>query len=480
MPFEPTTNTMPAGHDGRERQGMTDTTVPHRGDAKAMARDWWWAALILVGLVAFVLRWYYVSHAVIDRPVRGDAVEYHAYAWNMVHHETFSRSRPGSATVVADNFRDPGYPAFLTFWMAVRGDFPNWYWPVLLSQALLGALTVMLFMAAARRWIPDRWLIGAGLLMAVWPHSVTITSYVLSETLLGFLCALGFLLLAQMFHRGSRTLALLAGLSFGSAAMTNAVVLPFIPILALLLWWRKLVPGRLLAMLVLGMVLLPAAWAVRNTHVTAEESSSSRAVMNLVQGSWPEYHESYFRKVIFDDPEAGRVLGQIDHEYRVFNANPSQGLAIMSERLRAEPWRYARWYLWKPLLLWDWDIRMGDGDIYIFPTPYSPFREEPWLRALAAICHTLNPVLTLLMFFGCLLVLVRIKTEPSESTAMVLLIGFVTLVYSVLQSEPRYSIPFRGLEILLVTYTGWRVAEWIASKRLAAASPSGGDRGQTP
>jgi hypothetical protein len=63
---------------------------------------------------------------------------------------------------------------------------------------------------------------------------------------------------------------------------------------------------------------------------------------------------------------------------------------------------------------------------------------------------------------------------------MVLLIGFVTLVYSVLQSEPRYSIPFRGLEILLVTYTGWRVAEWIASKRLAAASPSGGDRGQTP
>ncbi len=450
-----------------------DTTMPRRGDAKPLAQRWWWIALVLIGLVAFALRWYYVSNAIIDRPVRGDAVEYHDYAWNMVHHGVFSRSKPDSAAIIADNFRDPGYPAFLAFWMAISGDFPNWYWPVLLSQALLGALTVVLLMAAARRWIPDRWLIGAGLLMAVWPHSVTITSYVLSETLLGFCCALGFLLLAQAFRNGNRWLALAAGLAFGLAAMTNAVMLPFVPLLCLLLWWRKLVPGKQLAVLLLGMALLPTAWALRNTHVTAEESSSSRAVMNLVQGSWPEYHESYFRKVIFNDPEAARILGQIDHEYRVFNASPSQGLATVFARLQTEPWRYARWYLWKPMLLWDWDIRMGDGDIYIFPTPYSPFRDKPALRALAAICHTLNTALTVLMFLGCLLALLDVRTNPPANTAMVLLIGFVTLVYSILQSEPRYSIPFRGLEILLAAYAGWRIADWIASKRLAAAQVSG-------
>lgn len=453
---------------------MMDTTKACRGDAKPLAQRWWWMALVLIGIAAFALRWYYVSHAVIDRPVRGDAVEYHTYAWNMIHDGTFSRSRPGSAAIVADNFRDPGYPAFLAFWMAVRGDFPNWYWPVLLSQALLGALTVVLLMAAARRWIPDRWLVGAGLLMAVWPHSVTITSYVLSETLLGFFCALGFLLLAQAFRNESRWLALAAGLAFGLAAMTNAVVLPFVPLLCLLLWWQKRVPGRQIVVLLLGMALLPAAWAIRNTHVTAEESSSSRAVMNLVQGSWPEYHESYFRKVIFNDPEAGRILGQIDHEYRVFNASPSQGLATMFGRLRTEPWRYTRWYLWKPMLLWDWDIRMGDGDIYIFPTPYSPFRDKAVLRALAAICHTLDPALTLLMFLGCLLVLLDIRIGRPANIAMVLLVGFVTLVYSILQSEPRYSIPFRGMEILLAAYAVWRAVEWIVSKRSATIRASGG------
>ncbi|WNL45276.1 hypothetical protein RKE25_17920 [Dyella sp. BiH032] len=452
---------------------MMDTTMPRCGEAKPLAQRWWWTALVLIGVVAFAIRWYYVSHAIIDRPVRGDAIEYHAYAWNMAHHGVFSRSRPGSAAVVADNFRDPGYPAFLAFWMAVCGDFPNWYWPVLLSQVLLGALTVVFLMAAARRWIPDRWLIAAGLLIAVWPHSVTITSYVLSETLLGFCCALGFLLLAQAFRNHNRWLALAAGLAFGLAAMTNAVLLPFVPLLCLLLWWRKLVPGRQLVALLLGMALLPAAWAIRNTHVTAEESSSSRAVMNLVQGSWPEYHESYFRKVIFKDPEAEQILRQIDREYRVFKASPSQGLATMFARMQTEPWRYTRWYLWKPMLLWDWDIRVGDGDIYVFPTPYSPFRDKPALRALAAICHTLDPALTLLMFLGSLLALLNIRTGPPANTAMVLLLGFVTLVYSVLQSEPRYSIPFRGLEILLVAHAGWRVAEWIGSKRLAVPRVSG-------
>jgi hypothetical protein len=216
---------------------MIDSMAPHRGQAKPRVRGLWWAALIVIGLVAFALRWYYDSHAIIDRPVRGDAVQYYTYAWNMVHHGVFSRSLPGSASVVADNFRDPGYPAFLAFWMAIRGDYPGAYWPTLLSQAVLGALTVVLLMAAARRWLPDRWLIGAGLLMAVWPHSVTITSYLLSETLLGFLCALGFFLLTQAFRHGKHWLALLTGVVFGMAALTNAVVLPFVPILCLLLWW---------------------------------------------------------------------------------------------------------------------------------------------------------------------------------------------------------------------------------------------------
>lgn len=446
---------------------MSETTLARDGQCATLKSAWWLAALIAIGLLAFVLRWYYVSQAIIDRPIRGDAIQYHAYAWNMIHHGVFSRATPGSVTVLADNFRDPGYPAFLAFWMAIFGDYPGWYWPTLISQALLGALTVVFLMAAARHWIPDRWLIGAGLIMAVWPHSVTITSYVLSETLLGFLCSLGLLLLARTFRRSSPALALSAGLVFGMSALTNAVLLPFAPLLCLLLWWQSQAPKKLLTALAIGAVLLPAAWMIRGTQVHAEESSSSRAMMNFVQGSWPEYHESYFKKVIFDDPKAAQVLGEIDHEYRVLQANPSDGFSTVLSRLKAEPWRYFRWYLGKPALLWDWDIRMGDGDIYIFPTPYSPFRDKPALRALAAICHTLNPAFTALMFLGVLFVLIRSRNLPPIAVAVALLIGFVTLVYSALQSEPRYSIPFRGLEALLAAYACWQLALWVETKRQA-------------
>ena len=48
---------------------------------------------------------------------------------------------------------------------------------------------------------------AAGFLMAVWPHNVAIDGYLLSETLFGFLCALGLFLfsLAQGGRAGRQT-----------------------------------------------------------------------------------------------------------------------------------------------------------------------------------------------------------------------------------------------------------------------------------
>lgn len=438
--------------------------------SRPLAIRWWLTALFLVGLTAFAARWCYISQAIIDTPIQGDAVQYHAYAWNMVNHGIFSKSKPGSAQVIADNFRDPGYPLFIAAWMEVTGDFPAWYPYVLLAQALLGAATVMLLMSSARRWIRDSWLIGAGLLMATWPHCVTITSYVLSETLFGFLCALAIYLFSRVPTQRGSMFAGASGLTFGAAALTNAVATPFAPLLAICLACTKFEKKKALIVLALSATILPAAWAVRNAHISQAESSTHRAIMNLVQGSWPEYHISYYRKLVHGDgdPESAAILRNIDSEYAAFQTGIPQGLSAMSDRIKKDPLHYLAWYLRKPALLWGWSIRIGEGDIYVYQTPYSPFKENRLLRLFVSLCHAVNPILMALMILGVGLVLIRYSDSTPDAIVIVSLIIYVTFVYSVLQAEPRYSIPFRGLEILAAAFGAQRAADWARAKQKAA------------
>ena len=433
----------------------------------------WIVAVAAVTVLAFGLRWYYLCHAQVYQPLRGDAVQYHAYAWNLVHHGVFSKASPGSAQVIADSFRDPGYPLFLALWMKLFGSFSTWYAAVLLAQALLGSLTVTLSMLAARRWIADSWLIGAGLLMAAWPHSITIDSFLLTETLFGFLCAGAMFLASLALERGKAAWAAAAGLAFGIASLTNAILLPFGPLLAALLYLRRRVPPRLALVLAVSALALPLAWGVRNAQLTSGASSSGRALVNLVEGSWPGYHSAY-QQAIRGNPEGTRIMHAIGAEERVMRSDPREGLGLVGRRMAAAPMHYLAWYLSKPALLWDWSIRMGMGDIYVYPTAHSPFDHNPLLRAWVSVCHGLNPLLMLLAFAGCIAVLWRAPPAGIASIAGLLLL-YVTLLYSALQAEPRYAIPFRSLEILLACHTLQRLASWVEARRAMTPGPSGTD-----
>lgn len=431
-----------------------------RANATRRLGRWAWVlGLFLVTLLAIGLRWYYVSHAMVYEPVRGDAVQYHAYAWNLAHHGLFSNALPGSSQVLSDSFRDPGYPAFLALWMKLFSDFSAWYAAVLLAQALLGALTVTLLVVAARSWIDDRWLIAAGLLMAAWPHSITIDSFLLSETLFGFLCALAFLLVSRMLERGKRSWAMAAGLGFGMASLTNAILVPFGPLLAAALYLRRQTSMRLALVLTASALALPLAWGIRNAQLHSGPSSSGRALLNLVQGSWPDYHSGYLQAVQ-GDPDGIRTMQAINHESELLRTQPREGLRLMADRMEAAPLHYAAWYLGKPALLWDWSIRMGQGDIYVYPTVSSPLDDKPLLRAWVSLCHGINGMMMLLAFAGCIAVLVRRNCASIGYVAAIQLL-YVTLLYSILQAEPRYSIPFRGLEILLACHALKLLAEWV-------------------
>lgn len=452
------------------------------------AHRWFWStALIILTLFALALRWYYVSTALVLNPVRGDATQYYAYAWNLLHHGVFAKDVPGAASITPDNYRDPGYPLFLALWMKALGTGSIWYAAVLLCQALLGALTVTMATQLGRYWLSAGWAIGAGVLMAVWPHSITINGYLLTETLFSFLCVLGLLLWARSCHRQTVWLAVIAGLVLGAAALTNAILLPFAILLAAFLVWRKLAPRRICLALAAGALLLPAAWAIRNAQISTPKpnnSSSDRALQNLVQGTWPDYHSAWRDSVLGDaatQAKAQVTLHAIDAEYSALRTSPMAGAQVILQRLGKQPLHYALWYLLrKPRELWGWNIRIGQGDIYVYPTQNAPFQINRFWIVLEVAAHAFNPILMLLALASLPAAWSRRRrAKPSTQhdhqaplIAVVLLLVFVTLLYTTLQAEPRYSIPFRPFEMLLAMTTVAEASRWWRRRyRLDSAMP---------
>ena len=441
---------------------------------------WKWPLLLFfLWVFAFGVRYHYVVHAQVFQPAnlinaRADAVDYYDYAFNLSRYATFSRAKPDALPPSSDSFRDPGYPVFLAAWMKIYGQWDSWYAAVLLSQALLSSLTVVLIVALARHWMPRTWLAVAGLLISIWPHSVAMSSYLLSETLFGFLAALGLFLLRISLDRRSAMWAAISGIGFSLAALTNAILIPFAPMLAVYLVVRKRGSGTLCAALAIAAIAVTGPWMLRNSLIpvsVGQTSSSGRALINLVQGSWPSYHLSY-QAAMKNKPVGIGITAAIDREITTFQSDPWAGLVLIEHRMASQPEAYVWWYLRKPALLWDWDIRIGQGDIYVYPTKYSPFKTDPLFRAVAALCRTLNAWLFVLALAGMLLALLP-KAETSQGRAAgALMFLFVTIVYSVLQAEPRYSIPFRGLEIMLATYAACRASAGVATLRQSSVQAS--------
>ena len=437
----------------------------------------WWLLLLLIGIFSLGFRCYYLTHAQVLQPfndqlhTRSDGVEYYAYARNLVHHGIFSKAPEGKSPLVGDSYRDPGYPLFLAGWLKIFPQWDTWYAAVLLSQGLLSALSVVLALSIGRRWMPMPWLAGAGLLMAIWPHSVSMSSFILSETLFGFLCMLSLFLLTHALRQRSAAWATASGLGFALGAMTNAILLPFAPLLGLYFAYRRYITARMLAGLLAGAMVLPAAWMVRNALLPPSygDSSAGRALDTLVIGSWPNYYQTY-EASLKNDPAAAATITRVVQEIALINYDLKAGTTEIAQRMRNRPTEYALWYLSKPALLWGWNIRVGVGDIYVYPTRNSPFQDNIVYRSVIALCHTLNPLLFILMIAGWIVVLWPKQQPPGSLLASTLILVFVTAIYTVLQSEPRYSIACRPTEIMLATFALYRGGLWFTQKRASSRS----------
>jgi hypothetical protein len=167
--------------------------------------------------------------------------------------------------------------------------------------------------------------------------------------------------------------------------------------------------------------------------------------MNFAQGSWPEYHVVW-RPAMMGDPAAKAALDVIDTDTKRMTSNPREGLPAILDRLKSRPGHYLLWYLSKPAELWGWSIGIGAGDLYPFPTFNSPLSGSGPLGVMSLVMAGLNPFLLVLAVAGILAVVVSPKRQPPVLLLAAWAVVFVTAVFALLQSDARYSTPYRGTE----------------------------------
>ena len=433
-------------------------------------------AVALVLLLAALVRVVYVLGAQVDLPIRGDVNQYVLYAWNLTHRGVFSSALP-SAAGIPDSYRGPGYPLFLALamWLAGHSDLPlrespqgvvlgyvtdTWMQYALAAQVFLGTATVLVSIVLARLWLARAAALAAGLLVALWPHLITFSGTLLSETLFCFTGVVSLYLCALAEFRRRPGIAAGAGLSFGFAYLVNPLIGLLPLLLSAVLWLRG--QRRLAIALLAAFAIAPGIWAIRCATVTGASGSTERVALNFVVGSIPQYFTAYNSR--FDNAISKQIVDFASTEAGLLVADPIAGAAEIAERMGQDPGFYAAWYLWhKPYLLWDWAIRIGSGDIYFLETGRSPFERLAALRLIKSAAEVLNPLLFVLALVAALRTTwCTVRRSPVEFPMVVLTVFFVyvTVVHVVLQAEPRYSIAYRPEQILLALGAVAGVWDW--------------------
>lgn len=405
------------------------------------------AVLVFMALMLRVIYQFGADHQV---HIAGDINDYVQYAWNLGQHGVYS-STPYDPDVgpQSDNFRPPGYALFLLLAMKMSNFGPSWINVAYAMQILFSTATVLLTIVLAKEWMKPGLALTAGLLMAFWPHHIVFASTLLTETILGFSVILGLWLAAVAQRRNSIIIAVLAGIAFGFGALVNSLMLlfPIVVAIALITYRQRNAALTLL----LAFLLLPTAWWLSSPTDTGHRAGAHRATINLVQGSWPIYHAAWRARAQHE--QARQLLAAIHSEIDLVSNDPRAGLEAVRQRVSLDPAGYARWYLLeKPYLLWAWDIQLGWGGVHFLPVETTPLERHPVLSASHRILKSANPLFFVLGTIAATILSVswlRGRKPPFSALLVAVFTVYVTALHSVLQAEPRYSIPYRPEQLLM-------------------------------
>lgn len=429
----------------------------------------WFAVALLLALSAFV-QFTVVTQTRHDGVIRGDAMKYVFYAYNLDSHHAFSRVQtfgPGheQAVPAPDKLTLPGYPAFLSLFVDGIPD-QAMLARATLAQAALGVLSTLLSFLIARRVLPWAWAMGAGVLVAIQPHLATASSFLVTEPLFTALMLAAVLagLHAMRPEARGRDLAL-AGLLLGAASLVRPqlVPLPFL-LLALALPVPGLRPRlRGIALAFACFLAVVGPWQLRNSAIPRPAGEPDLLAAALYHGSFPGF-------MYRDDP---RTLG---YAYRFDNASASRStdvsaaLAGIGEGFAAEPARYLRWYLLgKPGYFLSWGLITGPSDILIYRVASTPFEDASAFRLFYLASRSAHWPLVLLAMLGATLFLLRPRLYQASAErrqavfALSALLVFLVVLHAIGAPYPRYNIPFRPLFFIMGLATLRWTLQWAAA-----------------
>jgi len=410
-------------------------------------------ALGLIVLLGAYLRFGAAAFTVVDSPIRADAAQYVAYAYNLRLHDTYSRQidalvEPG-VVPRPDALRSPGYPLFL-YPFTWSADLDRFGKDVVFAQAAISTATIVIVYVVATPVVGPAWALGVALLTAVSPHLVTINTYLLSEALFTFGIAIALLLTWRAQVADRRSAWLLAGLVLGWAALVRPTLLYFVPFLALFIAFgaNSRTRARDAVLLTLGFLFVIGSWVLRNWLVLGVAGDNTLTISTLHHGMYPgfvyEGHPESFGFPNRFDPDAARI-----------GASMGSVVAAIVERFQGDFWGHAAWYAEKPLWLFRWGIIAGQGDVFVYPTLASPYYDQAFFKATRQFMYWLHAVLVWLAFGGAALAWLPQLTRsmPAERLFMLRLISvayiYFIFVHVIGAPFPRYSIPIRPLTYIL-------------------------------
>ena len=173
--------------------------------------------------LALGLRVGYVRTLEIDTPIRDDALKYYKLAYNLAENGVYSQAQ--NLPFTPETAITPGYPLFLAAILALSSDVVVFYNTTLLLQAILSTVTVILVYCIFWRHLPWFLCVLGTFLVAVSPHLIIYSGYLLTETLFTFLLILGIFFYIIGISKNSIAGQMSAGIVLGIASLTRPALL---------------------------------------------------------------------------------------------------------------------------------------------------------------------------------------------------------------------------------------------------------------
>lgn len=417
--------------------------------------------LLLILVIGMGLRLGTAAGTQVDHPVRNDAKEYVAYAWNAKFMGTYSpdfSTLLGTSTAppVPDAVRPPGYPMLLRAFMPQYLD-TAFFSKMAFVQAWLSGLTLLAVTLMAIALLGAWPGLAVGALVALSPHQSVYIPYLLSETFFGtalmLALAAGAWALKADGARARYSLAFLSGLMFGLSCLIRPTLNQWVPVLLVLL----LVPAvrhfwRHIAALTIGFVLIMSPWWVRNEITLHRLTDSEKMLATIQQGG-------YVNLMYQNRPETYGLAYRFDPRAAKASSSWPNLISDLREKFASQPLAMIHWYLTgKVVTFFSWSSAEGWGGIFTYAVLSSPWLTNPTNTVIASLMKCLHAPLILFGLLGTFMAFlpnVRRLFGVATTNALrfiALLHAFAIGVHVVGLPISRYSVPFQPLSFLLAVF----------------------------